>query len=48
METIINSNNANKYYLRIGKYYVPADTLIKEFIKSFYYSPPKIVMFKFN
>lgn len=35
MDTIISSNNAHKYYLRIGKYYVQADTLIREFIKWF-------------
>ncbi len=35
MDTIINSDLADKYYLRIGKYYVQADTIIKEFIKWF-------------
>lgn len=35
IDTIINSDGADKYYLRIGKYYVQADNLIKEFIKWF-------------
>lgn len=34
-DMIVNSNKAEKYYLKINKYYIHGDVFIKEFIKWF-------------
>lgn len=33
IDMMINSGNGNKYYIRIGKYYVQMDVIFKEIIK---------------
>ena len=33
IDIVINSNNSDKYYIKIGKYYVQINMVIKEFIK---------------
>lgn len=33
IESVVESEKTQDYYLRIGKYYVQADILVKEFIK---------------
>lgn len=33
INTMIDSKDCNKYYAKIGKYYVQIDSIIKEFIK---------------
>lgn len=35
MDVVINSGGADKYYLKIGKYYIQGDAIIKDFIKWF-------------
>lgn len=33
IDNIVDTDDINQYYIKIGKYYVQGDTIIKEFIK---------------